>query len=235
MNKAIISAPFGSYLTIPGATSTRGTYTADKRPGAIFGALTRINFTRQGILNKMCLRNPGIKSQDFDKHEDVIWSIGGMDRTGWKNVVLSVPEWVTVELNCSCPNIDDYMYREDWIHLFNMASSRFFDVIVKLPPNFKQASMLFNLAYNNGITTFHCCNTIKTNKGGLSGRAIQKYSLPIIEHIKRTPGITAIGGGGIYSKSDVKRYRNAGADKFSLGTIFFMPWKVPGVMREINK
>ena len=38
-----------------------------------------------------------------------------------------------------------------------------------------------------------------------------------------------LAGGGIYSKEDVDRYRDNGADHFSLGTICFTPWKIKSV------
>jgi dihydroorotate dehydrogenase len=236
MKKAIIAAPFGSYISLPRATSTRGTYTYRKRKGAILGALTRINFTSDGIYNRMGMKNPGIQSQDFSKHKDVIWSIGAEDMPGFLKVIYATPKDTVVELNMSCPNINNSYYHGDIKTICSVANDRFKTVIIKLPPDFKKAAHISMIAYFQGITKFTCCNTIKTDKGGLSGREIQKYSLPIIEYLKRNSDIECISSGGIYSKDDVKRYRNSGADYFSLATILMLyPWRVAGVINEIYR
>lgn len=228
LQKAIIAAPFGTYITLPGCTSTRGTYTWQPRDGAIWGALTRIRFERDGIYNQMGLRNSGIGSQllKFRQHKDAIWSVHG-DRT-----IDIMPDYLMIEINVSCPNVER-------VSLVDAARS-FISVknpdltIVKLPADFESGIRLFELAYEAGITTFHCCNTLKTERGGLSGRAIQNESLPLIRYIKREAWQTRIiGGGGIYTPDDVKRYRDAGAEHFSLASIFFTPWRIPAVMREI--
>ena len=236
MNKAIISAPFGTYVRLPGCTSTRGTYTINPRPGAIWGALTRIYFTKDGIINRMGLRNPGLKSQDFSKHKDAIWSITGLTCNEWIRVVLCTPLCSTIELNFSCPNVDTTLSMKDKQRIIEYALflRKPGCVIVKLPADPKKATQLYTIAAEAGVSIFHACNTIKTTRGGLSGRAIQDVSIPLVKFLHRE-GHTVIGGGGIYHPDDVKRYRDAGADHFALGTIFFAPWKLPAVLKEINK
>jgi len=239
MKKAIIAAPFGSYLSLNNATSTRGTYTYDKRPGAIWGAMSRIHYTRKGLVNAIGMKNPGIRSQNFDKYQDVIWSIAGFDYLSWINVIHSVPASATVELNFSCPNVKMALSADLMKTVIETSVNKFERVIVKLPPEHQRAINLWHKAASAGVRAFNCCNTIKTDKGGLSGRAIQEHSLPLIKLIKRHSRaeglyVNLIGGGGIYAPDDVKRYRESGADYFSLATIFMLyPWRVPSVMREI--
>lgn len=230
LKKAIIAAPFGTYITLPGCTSTRGTYTWTPRPGAVWGALTRIKFTPDGIVNQMGLRNPGICSQwlRFKKHPDAIWSIYPDRSVEW------MPADIIVELNMSCPNVGRVNLEQASQAFRSLRNPD--NTICKLPADFDQGVRLFELAFGAGVTAFHCCNTIKTAHGGLSGRAIQAESLPLIRYIKREAWQTKIiGGGGIYTPDDVKRYRDAGAEHFSLATIFFTPWRVPAVMREIYR
>ena len=45
--------------------------------------------------------------------------------------------------------------------------------------------------------------------------------------------LTIIGGGGIYRPRDVRDYRDAGVDHYSLSTIWFTPSKVEAVKEEI--
>lgn len=240
MKKTIISAPFGTYIRLPGCTSTRGTYTHQPRPGAIWGALTRIDipypWEDKPITNRMGLRNPGIESQNFKRYPNAIWSLGGFNYLDWVTNMVCADGDITVELNVSCPNVETHMSLNDYKSLFKSATVLFEDVIVKLPPTTMTACTLIDTAYKAGIRKFHCCNTMRTDKGGASGRCIQQLSIPLIKMIKREyPDATVIGGGGIYTPNDVKRYRDAGADHFALGTIFFTPWRIPTVLKEINK
>ena len=236
MNKAIISAPFGTYVRLPGCTSTRGTYTHNPRPGAIWGALTRIYFTKEGVVNNMGLRNPGISTQDFKKHRDAIWSVSGETYSEWVRALSYIPYGATVELNLSCPNVDWQLTQTQLTRLLYLTKKWFGDnVIIKYPSDICQATRIYARASEVGIRMHHACNTVKTSRGGLSGRETQKYSLPLIKLFHREQEPVIIGGGGIYTPDDVKRYRDAGADHFALGTILFTPWRVPAVLKEINR
>lgn len=86
-----------------------------------------------------------------------------------------------------------------------------------------------------GVKAFHIGNTIKTDKGGLSGREIQKVSLPVIHKIREFDDESIIiGGGGIYSKEDVRKYKDVGADIISLSTVFITkPWNIFEIKREM--
>lgn len=237
LQKAIISAPFGTYIQLPGATSTRGTFTSMRRPGAIWGAFTRIDFPypweSRGITNRMGMRNPGINSQNFEKYPDAIWSIYGFDYEDWLKIIDSVPKDATVELNFSCPNVQNIMSLKQITYLTTIAAMKFAKVIIKLPPN-NFAIDLWDAAMSAGIRIFHCCNTLKTSKGGMSGRIIQAYSIPIVIRIKRESDAEVIIGGGIYTADDVYLLKNTGADYFSLGTIFMLyPWNICEVMAAI--
>ena len=80
-------------------------------------------------------------------------------------------------------------------------------------------------------------NTIPTEKGGISGRQLKEVNLPLVEKVANMglQGTAIIAGGGIYSPQDVRDYRNAGVTSYSLSTIWFTPWKVPSVYKEIMK
>ncbi len=240
MNKIILAAPFGNYIKLPGTIRTKGTFTLNKRSGAIWGALTRIGFSFSGIFNRMGLRNPGIRSQlqFFRKQSenDIIYSITEFNVFDFKQVLSCIPSNRAIEINLSCPNKESELTDEEIKSVVSKAADWFDVVIVKLPANFEKACDLFHLSYGLGIRWFHFCNTIKTPKGGLSGRAIQCYSLPLIRAFKKQyPDIIVIGGGGIYTADDIKRYLEVGADYLSLGTVLFLPWYWPSLAWGILK
>ena len=84
-----------------------------------------------------------------------------------------------------------------------------------------------------GYNTIHACNTLPTEKGGLSGKMIVPYTMNLIDYIKNThDGVTVIAGGGVYSKQDAQNYLNAGADHISLGSVCFTPWKIKGIIND---
>jgi len=236
MNKVFIAAPFGIYLAIPGMIRVKGTYTLNERKGRYWGALTRIWFTKNGIYNRMGMRNPGIKNVKLKASENVVYSISEFTKESFYELLEYIPENIAIELNFSCPNVEDALSSQDKSDILKFASNKFKNVIVKLPPDYISALNLFTLAYIAGIRTFNACNTIKTDLGGKSGRDIQQFSLYFIKAIKESfPDCSMIGGGGIYSEIDIKKYVEAGADAISLGTVFFMPWKLPSVLFGIYK
>jgi dihydroorotate dehydrogenase len=236
MKKVVISAPWGIWLNIPGVERTKGTYTLRERKGRIWGALTRIWFTKDGIYNKMGMRNPGIKRVNVGVEGDIIYSVYGFTLDEFLALLDYIPADNKVELNFSCPNIVDKLTRYDIKLICQYAISKFDRVIVKLPANVYKGVGLSELVYLAGVRTFHACNTISTPEGGLSGRYIQAYSFLLIKLIKENhKDVTIIGGGGIYSADDVRKYVEAGADYIALGSVFFMPWRLPSVLYGIWK
>ncbi len=97
------------------------------------------------------------------------------------------------------------------------------NISIKMPPTVDHNQKIKEyLAV--GITTFHLCNTIPTDKGGISGYPLHEYSIPAIKKLaKFGDSITIIGGGGVYTIEDAQKYLEAGADHLSLSSIMFNP------------
>ena len=235
----IISPPFGTYINVSWATSVKGTWTVSPRPGSkILRAMKTIRKVDGGWVNKMGLLNNGIQNYSLDR-DDVIYSITsttGEDAnwgSEWDMFFPLMPQDKIIELNLSCPNAILKVINQRHLEKFHDNCKL---VIVKLPPDNKEAMSIVRDAVSVGITHFHCCNTLPSEKGGISGNAVKNRALFLIMNIKREfPETTVIGGGGIYTPQDVRDYREAGADHFSLATIWFTPWKVDKVIEEIYR
>lgn len=216
-----ISPPFGNFINTDWATSIKGTFTMLPRRGAIVKALTTIRPMRNGWVNKMGLRNPGIRSiKTFN--DKYIYSIAALSPEDWNIFADDIPRGTKLELNVSCPNEDVYIFPPKIL-------ADKYDCIVKLAPYIPYARKDLHIHYliDRGFNKFHCCNTIE----GISGRPVKPLSLRRIEEIKKLlPSAYIIGGGGIYTPQDVKDYSNAGVDGISLSTIWFSPWKIKKVL-----
>ena len=71
----------------------------------------------------------------------------------------------------------------------------------------------------------HASNTLH-KQGVISGRVLTPYTLKILEYIKLTHPHVEVIAGEVYNKQDVQRYKDAGADHISLGSVCFTPWKI---------
>jgi len=116
----IVGAPFGNYLTVPGVTSTVGTYTVRKRDGVmrwwLFWRLLRTLRPHFGLgwTNKLGLPNPGVQHVVTKGYRNPGWikerivSIHGLEGDDWWLLLDAVKslEPAAIELNVSCPNVD---------------------------------------------------------------------------------------------------------------------------------
>ena len=96
---------------------------------------------------------------------------------------------------------------------------------IKLAPLEKREAI--DNYYNQGFRQFHVSNTLKTQKGGLSGPMLRPYTNNLIENIREKYGnnVTIIAGGGVRSKKDAENYIKRGADFVSVSTLLFNPFR----------
>ena len=245
-NKLIIGAPFGNYLGHKDCISTRGTFTAARRGGRLYRLWRVIRTVRYyhrigAWVNRLGLPNPGIGSIGYPVHNSIL-SVSARCNPDWHYVLRqSVAHHpLAVELNVSCPNCGDEDYT-DYGEMFDYARSIEENggprIIVKLPPvNYDErlASALFA-----GLTGFHCCNTLPTPGGGLSGKPLQPLSLDlccVVRYSLPDDGIL-IGGGGVTSVDDVRRFRNVGCTNVSIASALFFPWvwrRIPAMVEAFT-
>lgn len=244
MKNIILSPPFGYWLLTDWATSVVGTFTLAERKGKWFQTIRTLRPIKGGWRNQIGLRNSGLQNESTIKRiknlqskQKIILSVHASNDGEWEDMyeALNYCQLTdsVLELNVSCPNVHNTSVST---HVLELFQNTFTTVIVKLPPILEEGMELYRQAKEANIIDFHCCNTIPTTKGGISGTPLKPLSLRMIRKIREEDTYChIIGGGGIYTPEDVHEYMDAGVDSFSLATIFFTPWKIKKVVEEINK
>lgn len=238
-----ISPPFGSYIGHPRAYSVRGSYTRDARPGRlrqILRTVRPLGYTAEGEpngwVNKVGLRNPGWNSLPAVGNWPDIISLSPFEETDWH----AIERWLDergqrpiVEINVSCPNIDEHPSLPSQIMSTRLMAAA--TIVWKLPPlletHLTSACWLADL----GAKYLHFSNTLPSQVGGISGRALREVNLEIVGDVcssLTSYEIEVIAGGGIYTSKHLQQYRDAGATRFSLSTAWFWPPRALRIMRE---
>lgn len=224
LKRFVISPPFGNLLQVRGCTSVIGSFTVNPRAGMIGAYLRTFRKTKGGWINKIGLKNGGLASAVMEDHDMV--SIAAPENEWW--LLRAELECFSysgrpdfIELNLSCPNIDEKM-------IISNADLKFFcqnfPTSVKVQVNTPLTEI--ERLLTNGCQWLHLSNTLPSPRGGISGTQLRIQNLPYVEAVKKAfPLASIIAGGGIYDFQDFLDYRNAGAEHFSLGTIFLNPLK----------
>ncbi|MGQ4002947.1 diguanylate cyclase [Francisellaceae bacterium CB300] len=235
--RIIISPPFGKYLKFKETSNVYGSFTVNRRWGLIKQAIKTIRKVgKNAWRNKIGLRNPGLANVKPPKRSQDIISLAALEMSDWHSFAetLKLPKFANhknIEINIGCPNAAIVDFPVELASLFEGRN-----ISIKMPPTVDHnAKIKEYLAV--GITTFHLCNTIPTDKGGISGYPLHEYSLPAIKKAREEFGdsITIIGGGGIYTVEDAQKYLDAGADHLSLSSVMFNPFKGKRLVRDISK
>lgn len=258
VNTVIIGAPFGNYMSRAGCSSTHGTFTTYNRGGLSYRIwrmvkTLRYSFATGGWVNKLGIPNPGIDSFIKERPRNIedgvvgccdILSIHGFDKEDWVVISNKFAESriraFAVELNVSCPNVNDTKVR-NWRDLFitikeSLNKYQANQIVVKIPPiNYEP---VVDGAIDASIFNFHCCNTLPCKGGGMSGPILRQFSEQAIKYVRRElqdPCI--IAGGGILSVPDAQRYIDLGADHVAVGSALLNPlrWNLPTKIRKSLK
>lgn len=218
-----INPPFSNYFSFEKTISIKGSYTLEPRTGLIMQVLRtlRYSFKHNGWINKIGLRNPGIDYAIKNYKKNSIVSVAILNKEDIPKLIKKIPDDMNIELNISCPNAEKKMITEGIENFLNKKRTW---CIIKLSPTTDMK--LVDNYYKQGFRQFHCSNTYPTSTGGLSGKFLIPYSTELISNIKsKYSDTTLIGGGGITSKEEIEMYKKAGADHFSVSTLFFNPYK----------
>ena len=234
ISKIFISPPVSRVLFFmpiicPNMISIMGSYTLKPRSGLLGQIIKTLRPRWSGWINKIGLRNIGIhKALENHKKGEVI-SICCKDTDEWKQMNEIIPKDTDLELNISCPNAEEYG-THSYDEKCHQELSKFLNTerrwcIVKISPMMKEDA-IDNL-HDIGFRQFHCCNTLPSEDGGISGKELIPYTSEKIKYIhEKYPDTEIIGGGGLYKFEILNLYKNMGAQHISLSTIFFNPLRV---------
>lgn len=236
VERLVISAPFGNYITRDGATSTLGTFTLHNRGGVFYRAWRMLRTLRRvgrvgGWVNRLGLPNPGLQwLREKEQCGDIvvkrkIISVHGFTLDQWRTLIHRTVEMrpAAIELNVSCPNVTQELSDPGRRLLFRLVEEGYLKqgceipFIVKVPPN--EAVEVIAEAQRRGIKYFHCFNTIPVAGGGLSGEPLRAVYPEMIRLLKPSmPDTSIIGGGGIEDMLHANRYIKAGTDHVAVGS-----------------
>jgi dihydroorotate dehydrogenase (NAD+) catalytic subunit len=214
----------------------------------------RIAETEAGMLNSIGLANPGIDR--FLEHYlprltelDVsLWvSIGGFavdDYAALASVLDGRDEVQTIELNVSCPNVEETPESAaDVVSAARAQTSK--PLYVKLSPAVADIAAAAVAVQSAGADGLSLVNTIRglaldatlrpvlgTAAGGYSGPALKPVSLAAVYACYRATGLPIVGMGGVTTGAEALEFIAAGACSVALGTVLFSDPAAPNRIRQ---
>jgi dihydroorotate dehydrogenase (NAD+) catalytic subunit len=218
-------------------------------------APVRIAETEAGMLNSIGLANPGVEAflaetlPRLRYLERPLWvSVGGFCASDYAHVCACLDaceEVATIELNLSCPNVEEAPESAAEIVLAcREATCK--PLYAKLSPAVPDVAAVALAVQSAGADGLSLVNTIRglalghdalspvlgTAVGGYSGPALKPIALAAVYSCYRATGLPIVGMGGVASGRDALEFVAAGASSIALGTALFAD---PGAARRIRR
>jgi dihydroorotate dehydrogenase (NAD+) catalytic subunit len=215
----------------------------------------RIAETEAGMLNSIGLENPGLEGILADKLSRLaelgvpLWvSVGGFAASDYAEICAALeerPEVTTIELNLSCPNVEEAP--ESAAEIVAAARPRTSKPLyAKLSPAATDLPETAKAVHAAGADRLSLVNTIKGlvldertlepqlghELGGYSGPALKPIALAAVYQCFRATGMPIVGMGGVSTGRDALEFLAAGAAAVALGTILFSDPEAPGRVRR---
>jgi dihydroorotate dehydrogenase (NAD+) catalytic subunit len=214
----------------------------------------RIAETEVGMLNSIGLENPGIDGLLSDKLPRLaelglpLWvSVGGFAASDYAEICAALDdraEVTTIELNLSCPNVDEAPESAAEIVAAARPETRK-PLYAKLSPAATDLPETARAVQSAGADGLSLVNTMRGlaleektlqprlghELGGYSGQGLKPIALAAVYQCYRATGLPIVGMGGITSGRDALEFLAAGARAVALGTILFSDPGAPGRVR----
>ena len=239
-------------LTAPGvARSLDGFVTKTVTPLPRAGNLpVRIAETDAGMLNSIGLANPGREAFLAEtlprlRRLDVpLWiSVGGFAAHEYAETC-GLLEDVTIELNLSCPNVDEAPESATEIVAACRAATEL-PLYAKLSPAAWDVAEVARAVEAAGADGLSLVNTMRglaleprtlkpvlgTATGGYSGPALKPIALAAVYACNRATALPIVGMGGVRTGRDALELIAAGASAVALGTVLFADPDAPERVR----
>jgi dihydroorotate dehydrogenase (NAD+) catalytic subunit len=204
-------------------------------------APVRIAETDVGMLNTIGLANPGRErfvAEVLPRLRDLgvpIWvSVGGFSAAEFAETCAALSDVAAIELNLSCPNVDEAPESAAEIVAACRASTGL-PLYAKLSPALPDVAAVAVAVHDAGADGLSLVNTIRgltldpktlrpvlsRGAGGLSGPALKPIALAAVYACFRATGMPIVGMGGVASGGDALDLIAAGAEHVALGTVLF--------------
>jgi dihydroorotate dehydrogenase (NAD+) catalytic subunit len=227
------------------------TVTPEPRDG---NAPVRIAETDVGMLNAIGLANPGRERflrQTLPRLAGTlqlpIWvSVGGFSATEYAETCgrLGRDDVAAIELNLSCPNVDEAPESAAEIVIACRAATDL-PLYAKLSPATPDISEVARAVEAAGVDGLSLVNTIRglaldaqlrptlaRATGGYSGPALKPIALAAVFACRRATGLPIVGMGGVRNGRDALELVACGATHVALGTVLFADNNAPSRIRR---
>jgi dihydroorotate dehydrogenase (NAD+) catalytic subunit len=215
----------------------------------------RIAETEAGMLNSIGLENPGIDALLADKLPRLaelgvpLWvSVGGFAASDYAELCAALddrPEVTAIELNLSCPNVEEAPESASDIVTAARPQTRK-TLYAKLSPaatDLEETARAVQSAGADGLTLVNTMRGLALDErtlqprlgretGGYSGPGLKPIALAAVFQCYRATGMPIVGMGGISTGRDVLDFLASGASSIALGTILFADPDAPGRVRR---
>ena len=222
------------------------TVTPEPREG---NAPIRIAETDHGMLNAIGLANPGrdrFLAETLPALRSIgvpLWvSVGGFAAHEYAETCAALDD-VTIELNLSCPNVDEAPDSAAEIVAACRAATTL-PVYAKLSPAAWDVAEVARAVEAAGADGLSLVNTIRgvaldrrlrpalsRGAGGYSGPALKPIALAAVYACRRATDLPIVGMGGAQTGRDVLEFVACGATHVALGTILFADPEAPARVR----
>jgi dihydroorotate dehydrogenase (NAD+) catalytic subunit len=218
----------------------------------------RIAETEHGMLNSIGLQNPGIAEfvrSILPELQDLalpIWvSVGGFSASDYAFCIEALDGHdavVAIELNLSCPNVDEAPESAAEIVAACRAATPL-PLYAKLSPalpDIAEAARAVQAAGADGLSLVNTIRGLELDErtlkprlarevGGYSGPGLKPIALAAVYACYRATGLPIIGMGGVWTGRDALELVAAGASSVALGTVLFTdPGAAARVRRELD-
>jgi dihydroorotate dehydrogenase (NAD+) catalytic subunit len=204
----------------------------------------RIAETEYGMLNSIGLQGPGIDAfvaavlPRLSMLGVPVWvSVGGFSSQDYAVVcerLDAVDDVVTLELNLSCPNVDEAAdSAAEIVSACRVRTGK--RLYAKLSPAVWDVTETARAVAEAGADGLSLVNTIRglaidratggsrlaLGPGGYSGPGLRPIALACVHACAQAVDLPIVGMGGVASASDVRDLLDAGASAVALGTVLF--------------
>jgi dihydroorotate dehydrogenase (NAD+) catalytic subunit len=200
----------------------------------------RIAETEHGMLNSIGLQNPGRErflAETLPALRQLgipIWvSVGGFSARDYADTCAALED-VTIELNLSCPNVDEAPESAAEI-VSACREATGLPLYAKLSPQLSDiatAALAVEAAGADGLSLVNTLRGLAFDDdtleprlaravGGYSGPALKPVALAAVYACRRVTSLPIVGMGGVWNGRDACEFIAAGASAVALGTVLF--------------